>query len=245
MDSDGVINAASAAPTNTNNEAPATPADINMSIFASTPESTKKPNPFKAFFKTLGNSSLFMGKRKFITIPALLLALASVITLAVVLIVNLTSEQVVRLDDSDSVFLSEFTEIRNGQWYRDMFFEIQDLVDESRVDDALAAIDKKIAAETDDVKKSVLILEKSYVAANDGRFSLAMEAANQQIEIFKVHNENLETSYGYLAWLYELSGDTDRAIEYYQLAIDNASPVSLEVGYWQVKIIELNGAEDE
>jgi tetratricopeptide (TPR) repeat protein len=221
MDSEGVNNEATI---NTNNLAP---------------EPTQKPNPLKTFFDKLGKSPLFMGRRKFVTIPALLLALVSIVTLAVILIIHLTSEPVIRLDDADSAFFSEFTDFRSSQQYSDIFYDMQYLIDRDRVDEALDAIDEKIAAETNDAIKSVLILEKAYIAANDGRLDLARETVNQQINIFKTNDENLESSYGYLASLYERSGDITRAIEYYQLAVDNAPPTSLDTGYFRVKIIEL------
>jgi len=55
MDNEGVNNEGT---TNTNNLAP---------------EQTKKPSPLKTFFEKLGKSPLFMGKRKFVTIPVLVL----------------------------------------------------------------------------------------------------------------------------------------------------------------------------
>jgi tetratricopeptide (TPR) repeat protein len=227
MSNEGVTNETT---TNTNN--------------LSSPEQTKKPNPLKTFLEKLGKSPLFMEKRKFITIPVLLLALASIVTLAIVLIINLTSEQVVRLDDSESVFISEFNEIRQSQQYIAIFNDTQYFIDKGQIDEALNAMDERIAAETNDVMRSVLILDKAYIAADDKRFDIAKDAVNQQIDIFKAHDENLESSYGYLASLYERSGDIARAIGYYQLAVDNASPALLDTGYWRAKVIELGRANN-
>jgi len=213
-----------------------------------TSEHTPKQNLLKSFLEKLGKSPLFMGKRKFIVIPLLLLALTSLIVLVVVLITGLTSDPeppVVRVDDAKSSFASEVIEVRGSQWHRDLYSETRSLIKDGRLDEAFDLLDDKIAAETNDATRSIIILEKSYIAASAGRLDVAKAAANDQIEIFRANNENLESSYGYLASLYEQSGDIDRAIEYYQLAVDNSPPTSVEIGYYQVKIIELSGAENE
>ena len=202
----------------------------------------KKPSKLSGILETLEKYPLFMGKRKFVVIPMMFLALALIIVLAVILISGLSPEH--QSGPSDSEFFSEIVSIRDSQWHIDVYNDMQKLVKQGKIDEALNAMDELISAETNDAKKSILVLEKSYIAANDDRFDTAKETVNNLIELYKTHNENLENSYGYLASLYELSGDIEGAIRYYQLAVDNPSPTSNESGFFQAKIIELRRIND-
>jgi tetratricopeptide (TPR) repeat protein len=209
-------------------------------------EPPKKPNHLlekaKALGIKLGKSALFVGKRKFITIPLLSVALIAVIAVPILILTGVfhASEP---LNDDLSPFYAEIIELREDKWYLDTYYEIQDLVATNKVDDALDLIDKKIAAEPNEVKKSILIGEKSFVAANDGRYDLAITAAEEQIQIYEAHGENLESNYGYLAYVFELSGDANKAIEFYRKAIDNAAPDSLDTGFYEAKIVSLKEGE--
>lgn len=112
------------------------------------------------------------------------------------------------------------------------------LVDKGDIDGAFDYFDQSIKeSEGDNGTKSSLLLGKANLARQTGRYDTAIEAAKQAEEI-----ESNATTTEALATSYELQGDKDNALKYYEKLIEQTPEDSPGYRYraiWEAKVKEL------
>jgi len=131
-----------------------------------TPPPDHKKSKLSDILDKLGKSPLFIGNRKFITIPALILALAAII---IVPIIILNSN-------------APMTEEQISEWYFDTATRIKEIAASRGVDEALAEIDQRISQYTgnNDQIRDLYAIKRSILGSN-GRIEAAIEPGNSLV----------------------------------------------------------------
>jgi len=196
------------------------------------PPSEKAKARLSAIFDKLGKSPLFAGKRKFISIPLIVLALAAVIVVPI-LIINNIPQQTPR---------EAFVE-----WANDLADNLDEYLANNDIPGAIRQVESALETETALDRRLLLFaqlaslhVEDDYVAAIATMGSYLAEATNE--------NSALEEGWSFLGDLYYASGQPQQALGAYNEAL----LVANETGYvmntiYYVNMIEqiqseLNGA---
>jgi tetratricopeptide (TPR) repeat protein len=184
-------------------------------------EKTEKANIFKSLLSSgkqlwdkIGKTPLFTGKRKFITIPLIVLILAAII--AVPMIIVSTNQP-----SSDYIPEPEPTAFELIR-LRDTAIRANDLAESGNVEGAIAMLDEAIvAAENSEAQQIYLHFERRAIAANNGLYDIALESQFWRMEGSRKRNDTLalRDGYAYLGELYEAMGDKQRAIDAYRMAV--------------------------
>ena len=209
------------------------------SLAAPPPE--KKPSKLSGILDKVGKSPLFMGKRKFITLPLFTLALAAIIVVPIV-IINANRpplEPPNPLDDP--VFVS---------WVKDLAQEIQTSLDEGDgdIEGALAVVNDMLGREYDPPRRRRLLNSKAALVASVGRYDEAITAIQELIDFATNQNNAIEEGLSYLAELYYNKGDKQKALELFRQALGLAIETEAYQGNdYYISMIrqienELNGA---
>jgi tetratricopeptide (TPR) repeat protein len=224
--------------TNANTNTAAVAQEIANNLTAAPP---KKPNPIKALCEKLGKSPLFIGKRKFISLPLVGLALAAIIIVPII-IINANRPPLNPLHDP--AFIS---------WVEDYAGRLQSVIDEhdGDIDVAIGFIDNLLATETNPPRRRILLNDKATLNSSGDRLDEAIASIEEYIEIADDIDASREAGIRHLADLYYAKGDLPRALELFRQALD----IAVETLHYQgndyyVEMIEqieseLNGAENE
>ena len=162
----------------------------------STPEDKPNVNQrLSSLLSKLNKSSLFVGKRKFVTVPIFALALVALVVVPVLIFSGLTTEET---------------------WFVDTSRDVTAIVNESGVDAALTELDRLIQqAEGNNVRIRDLYGIKTVVLINAERSDAAIITQREAI----LHTEDLETLESRLfelALMHERFGQLEEALMVYE-----------------------------
>ena len=202
-------------------------------LTAPTPQ---KPNKIKTLFEKLGKTPLFMGKRKFITLPVFALVLAAVIAVLIIILSQ----------SSEPITIEAWLEAQQSSG---AIYEANRAANAGDVDEALRILDEALSREGNIDRAALLRIEKSAIAANGDRSELAIEVALEIIEFNRARGDqdNLENNYAYLGGLYDSIGDEEKALEAYLAAKAVADETGRRINYlfYLMRIAEITGEEVE
>lgn len=120
--------------------------------------------------------------------------------------------------------------------------DAQKLISSGKTDEASKLYDDEIANTSDPYQKARLLLSKAIMIYNKGEYDNALTVAKQA----ESYDSN-ESSAAFIAQIYTMKGDKQKAIEYYQKVIslmDKSQPTyESELQYYNDSIKELGGTE--
>jgi tetratricopeptide (TPR) repeat protein len=209
------------------------------------PEQPKKHNLFQKvvhsvgnFFKKIGSSlkkttqklgktPLLIGKRKFITIPVIILALAALIAVPIIIVSNLNSSEPETLAAPEPTAF-ELIFLRN------IIDQANQLAESGDVDGALEALDNAIIEADGSAAKQIYInQEKSALSANYERLETAFDTMLWLIAEAESRNDDqtLRDRWAYMGSLLERMDRKQDAIDAWEKALDYSDIVEDYSGY--------------
>jgi tetratricopeptide (TPR) repeat protein len=200
------------------------------------PPPAKKPSKLSGILDKVGKSPLFIGKRKYISIPLFAIALIAIIAVPIIILTQHPAPVTIEawLEDQQT----------SGAIY-----EANRAANAGDIDEALRILDEALSQEQNIDRAALLRIEKSAIAANGDRSELAIEVALEIIEFNRARGDkdNLENNYAYLGGLYDMLGDEDKALEAYLAAKAVADETGRRINYifYLERIAEITGEEVE
>jgi len=199
----------------------------------------KKKTKLSEFWDKLKKSPLFIGNRKFISIPILAIALAAIIVVPIVIFHP--DLGFFNLGPEPPISLEEFND-----WYFNTATSIGEIASSRGVDEALAEVDRQINRHVgnDDQIRGLYSIKRS-VLIGDGQPEAAIEA-HKDLMNYVDGKRSLKERYHELASMYERNDNILEAINAYTTARDMAVELGEErhadfhAAWYNNKIAELN-----
>jgi tetratricopeptide (TPR) repeat protein len=171
-----------------------------------------KPNKLKNLLEKLSKSPLFIGKRKFVSLPLIAVSLAAIIIVPII-IINASRGPVMPMDDPAFV-----------AWVEEVSGEIQTALDDNdgNIEEALNLVDERLATEHNPPRRRSLLNSKAALVASENRLDEAIAAMEEFVSIAEEFDSSKESGLAYLADLHYQNGDLQRALELFRQALDLA-----------------------
>jgi tetratricopeptide (TPR) repeat protein len=221
-----------------NNNANTNTADIAQETKNNLTAPPEKPNSkLSGFLDKLGKSPLFIGGRKFISLPLMVLALTAVIV-APIIIINANKPPLNPLDYPAYI-----------AWVEDYADKLQVVLDDDGVDKALNYIDSLLSTEKNPPRRRILLNDKAILLSRENNFNEAIAALEEYVEYADDVSASREAGIRHLADLHYEKGDLERALELFEQALEIAFETGNHQGNeYYLEMIEtieseLNGAE--